>query len=230
MATTIELGRVYYYNNRPVYPIKHESDEFYLCKTSFDHELNTDDLIFCAGCELGTQHATCTCDRDNELLQIIADQIYPDEELIWIKKQHLKEKPIEFKANEKLKAEIEEKKKKIQSYVHAEINFKQNISNLTKTVESIELLIESKRKELENIEKNIESASKELQNKEQFIQQKIQVKNTSKIISIDNYLELIKDSLTLRDLKSGGVDNWEYYGESTRENEEYTKEALSYLI
>lgn len=36
------------------------------------------------------------------------------------------------------------------------------------------------------------------------------------VITVQKYKSLLKDSLVLAALESGGVDNWDYYGDSVR--------------
>ena len=146
----IELNKVYYYNNNEVIPIKKETEDFYLCITNPTLILNTQDLILCSGCELGTIHAECTCDRDSELIDFLQDEIDSELNLIWVQKKHLKEKPIEFKANEKILNEIESNKVKLQNTINLDINLRGKIKEN-------ESLILEKQKEIDSLNSKIDS-------------------------------------------------------------------------
>lgn len=52
--------------------------------------------------------------------------------------------------------------------------------------------------------------------KESKAKKKVEITEDQIVISKKEYVQLLKDSLQLSLLESGGVDNWEWYSESLR--------------
>lgn len=217
----IEVGKCYYFNNRPVLILRQETDEMYLvsCEQNIDHDVTGSQ--WCWGCNIGDRDnkLQCTCADVNEVIEEIMDQI-SDKNVFWVSKKYLQEKPFEFEKNEGLLNAIAK---------NDEINKKliEEIKDKKYLLGEIGSDIGCKKGELQLVLDEIERCKKELSeledDKEKGYKQVSEIKdcNNGQInITATQLLSLIKDSIKLNALECGGVDNWTWYGESIDKFEE----------
>lgn len=229
-----------YYNNRPVVVLKkHEDVDFY--QILVDIEIQDVDLDYiaesfrgCDACMVGHK-STCYCDdrvsEANSVLERIMEEYkINDQQLFFVPAKDLKDKPFEWAENKKLKDQIAvnknvlnglidivaENKSLIKQQEQTLENHKAEILKSDKIVENRKALAEISDKEYEALRKKIRDLNNEYQ---------VLVENGDKTIKISykDYEELLDRDRLLAALESGGVDNWEWYGESISqyyENEE----------
>ena len=227
----IKVGENYYYNNGRVKVLKIETDDFLLvCGDNNIHtELNGSN--FCTECNvggIGTPH-THTCNNTDEIIEQILDDI-SDKDIFWVNKKHLQDKPFEYKKWEKISADNAELSLSVKELKKE----KEEIVNNTKEIEKNRDVLLNEIQDLKNatliLEQNIEE--KELL-KVKIIADKnevIKLNNSNVKMPIKTLLSYIEDSITLSRLEAGGVDNWEWYGESLPEDEVIENEALEILF
>jgi len=220
-----------FYNNRPVLVLrKDELVDFW--QIHADIEISDIDLDYiaesyrgCDTCMVGYK-GTCNCqdevDSASDLLErIMENHKINDEALFWVKGKDLKDKPFEWMENKKLKDEISQKKKILDGLIDIvaenktliktqEKQLKDNESEIIKSdriVENRKALSESSIKEYEGLKDKIEQAKLDLKN--------VSIDNENEI-SRAEYIRLLKRDELLTALEVGGVDNWEWYGEATK--------------
>lgn len=228
-----------YYNNKPVLVLeKHSSADFY--QIQVDLEISDIDLDYiaesyrgCDACMVGHK-STCYCDDEVALASDLLERIMEENKLsvsnlFWVESKDLKDKTFEWAENSKLKCEISKNKSILNGLVDIvaenkslikaqEKQLKDNEDSIRKSdaiVENRRALAEISDKEYENLKTSVNLL------KEQ--KTKITVEKSDIELSYKDYKNLLERDELLSALEAGGVDNWEWYGESTKhlyENEE----------
>jgi hypothetical protein len=218
----MEKGEVKYYNNRPVFIIRNEGEGFYFVCASINLTHDVTGSCFCTPCNIGGT-STHKCADADEIIDAIMDEI-SDHEVFWVHEKYLMNQPFERKQYDVLVLEIEKL-----------LNEKQTL------IEGLRVL----RDEITEVSNNVSLESRNLSDIQQRIlfSQNNAIKYEGETKSIipeivnigsisfnsSSFLALIKDSLILNKLKIGGVDNWEWYGESIG-SDDFDQLAIDYLI
>ncbi len=220
-----------YYNNRPVLVIeKDENTDFYKVLVRIEIEgKNLDEIAEsfrgCDACMVGHK-STCYCDEKvsqaNELLEIIFSENNIDEEnIFFVRGKELRDEPFEWKENESLKDKIKgaknvlsglidiiaESKSLIKQQEKQLSDNKEEIRKMDAIVENRKALTDIVIKDYDKLKDNI----KTMESQKQLIIVDSEVK-----INYSDYEELLGRNEKLTALENGGVDNWEWYGESLK--------------
>lgn len=229
-----------YYNNRPVIVLKkHEDVDFY--QILVDIEIQDVDLDYiaesfrgCDACMVGHK-STCYCDdrvsEAHSVLEEIMDNYkINDQHLFFVPAKDLKDKPFEWAENKKLEDQITANKNVLNGLIDIVAENKSLIKQQEKILENHKAEILKSDRIVENRKALAEISDKEyealrekirvLNNEHQVL---VESKDKTIKISYKDYEELLDRDRLLGALESGGVDNWEWYGESIQqyyENEE----------
>ena len=232
----ISKGETYYFNNGKVTILKVETDNFVLVCGDKDIHTEVNGSEFCHGCMVGGisgVHTRHTCDEADDVIEQVLEDI-SDQDIFWVNVKHLQTKPFEYKKWEKIIAEnntlslkTEELKKENQELEDSILSAKTDYTLITEDLASLKerkdiLITEIEEKEIEKIKIIAEKDSV------------ITLKDSNVKLSVSQILEYIKRDLTLGYLETGGVDNWEWYGESLPDCEDVDtfieNEALNVLF
>jgi len=229
-----------YYNNRPVVVLKkHEDVDFY--QILVDIEIQDVDLDYiaesfrgCVTCLVG-HTSECHCDEEvarayDVVERIMEEHKINDQQLFFVPAKDLKDKPFEWAENKKLKDQITANKNVLNGLIDIVAENKSLIKQQEKTLENHKAEILKSDRIVENRKALAEISDKEyealrekirvLNNEHQVL---VESKDKTVKISYKDYEELLDRDRLLGALESGGVDNWEWYGESIHqyyENEE----------
>lgn len=228
-----------YYNNKPVLVLeKHPLTDFYQIRV--DLEISDVDLDYiaesyrgCDACMVGHK-STCYCtDKVNEvsdlLNQIMEDSKISVSNLFWVEGKDLKDKPFEWAENEKLKQGILKNKDILNGLVDIIAESKSLIKAQEKQLKDNEDSIRKSDAIVENRKALSKISDKEYEDSRLSInllkeqKTKITVEKSDIELSYKDYKNLLERDELLSALEAGGVNNWEWYGESTKhlyENEE----------
>ena len=222
----VKKGEVYYYNNGKVTILKVENENFALVVGDKDIHISVNGSNFCAACMVGGISGapiTHKCSDVDDIIEEVVEDIN-EQDIFWVNIKHLQDKPFEYKKwekiteeNDKMCLEISKKKKTGEALSLENEALTVNRETLMKDTDS---LIDTKAKLLVDIEEI-------KQQKQQVMIDRTQVmdlRNSSKKISVHQIIEYIKKSLLLDCLEVGGVDNWEWYSESLPECDGTTDE------
>jgi Fe2+ or Zn2+ uptake regulation protein len=211
----IDLTRIYFFNNRAVKILREESDQFVLVQAqlNIDHDITGGN--FCHGCMVGHYHHDC--EQAGEVIEAVMENI-SDAEVFWVAKKYLQEEPFEYKEYQKLKEANKALTEQRDNLIDVVFELKKEESKLLDSCKGLQLAFQRKVEDKIALEFNyIASKLKHDELKDKIKESKSAiVKGTNVVISADRMLELLQADITLRRLKSGGVDNWEWYGESMK--------------
>lgn len=226
---------VKYYNNKPVIVLKkHEEADFYQVLVNL--EIQNVDLDFiaesfrgCHACMVGHK-STCYCDDEVAKAYDIVERIMEeyeikDENLFYVPAKDLKDKPFEWAENEKLKAQIATNKNILNGLIDIVAENKSLIKQQEQHLNDNNSKIAASDRVVENREYLKKSADEDYQKaKEKLKKVKAELENiaidSETSISREEYDNLCKRDRILTALENGGVDNWEWYGESLSALEE----------
>lgn len=221
----ITLGKTYFYNNRPVVPLALEHGEIYRCYIGFQSIPDgVEGKYFCHKCMAGGT-VSHVCDQYDDVIAAIEESI-SDQEIIWVPRIYLKDSPVEWLQWEKLQAENERLKAGNQE-------MRNRYSEISRHLRSIE----DKPKKAEELAKQLEIKSIALSEKYQAevdqLSEKLErvdsISIGTKTISVSEFKEIYLNHLRMQDLDTGGVDNWQWYGESVRDQEDYKTELAEFF-
>lgn len=220
-----------YYNNRPVLVLKkHAEAEFY--QILVDIEIQDIDLDHiaesfrgCDACMVGHK-STCHCDGEVSKAYDVVEQIKEnykinDTQLFYVPAKDLKDKPFEWRENENLKAKITANKNILNGLIDIVAENKTLIKQQEKQLADNKLEIQKSDNIVENRKSLSESAIADYNEFKQKIKEledsvKVTVEGEIKISGAE-YQNLLKRDELLSALERGGVDNWEWYGEATKD-------------
>lgn len=225
----IDFSKTYYFNNRPVKILREETDNFVFVEAilNIDHDLTGSN--FCFECNIGPAKQLHTCDDAQEIIDEVMANI-EDKEVFWVAKIYLREKPFEFEANQKLQAQNLALSKQVEDHKKELDRLKNNESFILK---SISQLLKSYG-QYQGQKLDVFNSLQILKDKRDELRQNIKegriatVAGTPITITSDRLLELLRAEITLNYLEAGGVDNWEWYGESMKGDPK--KEAFNEFI
>jgi hypothetical protein len=214
----ISVGQHYYYNNGKVTILKIETDDFVLVCGDKDIHTEVNGSEFCQMCMVGGMMRH-TCSDVDEVVEDVLEDI-SDSDIFWVNIKHLQDKPFEYKKWEKIKEENSNLSKDIAVLQEEKIIIVNNIKELEEQREKLLIEISNKKEENEEIlsviEENKSKAKTIIEDKEKVIT----LDNSNITMSVGRIVRYIEDSIKLEYLERGGVDNWEWYGESLPECED----------
>lgn len=228
-------GTVKYYNNKPVIVLKkHEEADFYQVLVNL--EIQNVDLDFiaesfrgCHACMVGHK-STCHCDDEVDKAYDVIERIMEnyeikDENLFYVPVKDLKDKPFEWAENEKLKAQITTNKNILNGLIDIIAENKGKIKQIEEEITKIYSKKHNYETGLKHAEHNFKSTNEDYEKvKEKLKKVKSELENiivdNETSISREEYDNLCRRDRILTALENGGVDNWEWYGESLSKLEE----------
>ena len=230
----IILGRIYYYNNREVAPIEQQGEtEFYKCVVNFNPVLDMRGTEFCMPCMCCSNdgsHPTHSHDEYQEVIDVLNEEKHT-QDIMFLPASMLKEHYFEYRPNETLKDEIKKNEFKLNNLKVALKAKIMSIDDLQAQIYSLDAIVNQCQQEINGLKENIS----ELHQKELSIHESIEnnkdaaIEGTEKTISISRLLHLLKIEKRMEVLDAGGVDNWDWYDETTK-NHDFEKEALEELL
>lgn len=220
-----------YYNNRPVLVLKKDDNsDFYQVLVNLQIKDVYLDYIAesfrgCDACMVGHK-STCYCDDEVDraygvLERIMEENIIDEENLFYVRGKELKDHPFEWRENEKLKNQISANKNILNGIIDIVAENKSLIKQQEKQLKDNTSEIYQSDKIIENRKHLIERYDEDYKTaKERVKQEELKLKNISvdskSEISREEYIRLSKRDELLQALENGGVDNWEWYGEATK--------------
>jgi len=218
----MEEGEVKYYNNRPVVILRNEGEGFYFVCASINLTHDVTGSCFCTPCNIGGT-STHKCADSDEIIDAIMDEI-SDHEVFWVHEKYLMNQPFERKQHDLLVSEIEKQLKEKERLIIDSNKIREEI-NLLRHV------IDNEKEVLADIQQRVlvsqNNAIKYEGETKSIIPEIVNIGSIS--FNSSAFLGLIKNSLILNKLQIGGVDNWEWYGESIG-SEDFDQLAIDYLI
>jgi len=220
-----------YYNNRPVLVLKkHEQADFY--EVLVDIEIQDIDLDHiaesfrgCDACMVGHK-STCYCDESvakayDVVERIIEDYKISDQQLFFVPAKDLKDVPFEWKENQQLKDKIKGNKDILNGLVDIVAENKslikeqeKHLSNNKSEISKMDAIVENRKALTEIVIKDYDKLKEDISALES--RKKLIVVDSEVKIEYSEYEKLLKRDEKLTALENGGVDNWEWYGESLK--------------
>ncbi|AWM79686.1 hypothetical protein DKL61_04595 [Gammaproteobacteria bacterium ESL0073] len=158
-----------------------------------------------------TYHAH-TCDDANEIIHSLLDEV-TDEEIMFIHAKYIMDKPFEYKENEKLAAEIKERKKEVNALNNQRKRLVSRNANAVKQISRINRKYLNALDKKDKADREIVRLYDEIRGiKERVISfVEVPIIATDRKISASRLLELLSKEEKLKRLEIGGVDNWDFY-------------------
>lgn len=212
------MKKVYFYQNNPCVIIREVTEE--IVEVQIDHTFAEDMETrgHCQGCCIGDSDnkLSCTCDEYEWIIEEFKNDV--NRLAVMVERRLLTEKPVESVTIERLRDEIDIIKSNLEStkMLHEEWRlsskmYQERVESLKLELLALEASIKSNKAIKEDTEIGIKSLSKKygemLVNIDKY-------SITKKQISYSEYERLLERDKTLSALEDGGVDNWEWYGES----------------
>ncbi|SUB81996.1 Uncharacterised protein [Pragia fontium] len=231
----IEIGKIYYYNNREVIPIEKQGDtEFYKCVVKFNIAVGFDASNFCTACLIGDMdgaHPKHTCYEYDDVIEEIKGNAQ-DEDILFIPERMLNKHPFEYLPNEKLKEQLQKNKAEVERLSQQSKEKVSGINSMQEQIHSLDLIREQAERDAELVKTRVLTLTKEeveISARIAAINSNVIIDSSNKSISAKELLRLFEVDERMESLKTGGVDNWEWYGESLG-NTDYESCALERLI
>jgi len=220
-----------YYNNRPVVVLEKDKDtDFYkvLVKVEIQGK-NLDDIAEqfrgCDACMVGHK-SSCYCDDEVAKAYDVLDIIFTDynideENVFFVRGKELKDRPFEWKENEQLRDKIKGNKNVLDGLIDIVAENKALIKEQEKRLKDNEDKIKQSDAVVENRKSLKEFAIKDYDKltadiKKLESQKNLIIVGSEVKVEYKDYQYLLKRDEELSALESGGVDNWEWYGESLK--------------
>lgn len=202
-------GVIKFYMNNPCVIIR-EIEEFCEIKLNPKFAIEFDGSDWCTGCQAGHTDGTPnhhTCDEYQEVIDVINDEQAAI--LVLVEKRLLHDSPVEEKRFREAEERIAVIKETHQEY-HSEIMI------LRGQRTKITIDIEEARKRLDRINREVEEKEKQLLILENEVNEEIEKVRSynASCPSSHDLPYLYERDFILCSLENGGVDNWEWYGES----------------
>jgi len=227
------MPQIKFYMNNPCVIIREVTEDFSEIKL---HPKYTDGLSgsqWCMPCMAGSSdgsHPSHSCEE----YQDVIDEINDSESSIIVMAENrlINDKPVEFKALDQVRATINEIKEEISKT--RDISKEATImkGELLNSIISLKSDIESKEAELENTNNECVKLSSRLNSLASSFGEKdssasLIIGGLTLSMNISSLKSMIKDSIILNHLQKGGVDNWEWYGESMPTEDELNASIVS---
>lgn len=214
------MESVKYYMNNPCEIVRVISDEFVEVKVYpkfVDDDFNGSG--WCTECTAGSGYSRHTCREYQDVIDYIVD--YGQSMIVVAESRLVQDKPVEFKQWSSLRSNIKSKREELHS-----IN--ESISIGKKDASWIAQYCVDLKEELYDLKDRISVSSERLN--ELYLKESESETRLGKVcasinlgsivatMSIEELKELVEAKIILDGLKSGGVDNWEWYSESVTDD------------
>jgi len=226
----IDINKPYYFNNRPVKIIREEGDNFVFVEAILDITHDLTGSNFCTECNVGPASLSHNCEQAGEIIDAVFEAI-SDAEVFWVNKMYLREQPFEYKENVTLKNDnrmlsenIRAKKLEVGRLLNNESVLVKSIAQLVKSYKEYWGLKHSLTLQIETLKDKRDKIKEDVR-----LNRNVKVSGTPVTITADRMLKLLAAEIKLEALETGGVDNWEWYGESLK-NTNPQKEAYNEFI
>lgn len=210
------MENVKYYMNNPCEVLRVISDEFVEIKVYpkfVDDEFNGSG--WCTECTAGSGYSRHTCREYQDVIDYIVD--YGQSMIVVAESRLVHDNPIEFKQWISLRNSIK-KLSEDENVIKASLaSHRKEVSWLSQySVDLKEELADLRGKERDLCE-HLKKLHSDVRNNEREIEAMSASINLGSVVAsmgVDELRGLIKAKVILDSLMSGGVDNWEWYGES----------------
>lgn len=216
------MSHLKFYMNNPCVVIREVTKEFSEVKLTPQFTDGMDGSQFCTECMVGNQGTPQrhTCDDFNELIDVINDSAASI--IVLVENRLLHDEPVEFKKYRELDKRIMHHTNLLKATIEQDSSLKMGLSatkkdfeDMNKSVAIADKTLERKEKEIQALNKSIDRLRKELDAKTELLS-----KNSPISVSGGRLRDLLKAEFVLEKLEQGGLDNWEWYGESHPSEEE----------
>lgn len=210
------MESVKYYMNNPCEVIRVISDDFVEIKVYpkfVDDDFNG--AGWCTECTAGSGYSSHTCREYQDVIDYIVD--YGQSMIVVAESRLVHDAPIEFKQWKSLRNSIKSKSQELSSINDSICSGKKDVSWMSQYCVDL-------KEELQDIKDDISTSSErlnELRQKERELERSLGKAESAVYLgsvvasmSVDELRGLIEAKIILDSLKSGGVDNWEWYSES----------------
>lgn len=211
------MSDIKYYMNNPCKIVREVNDNFVevaLYPLTDDITVTPDQ--FCMGCMIGGT-VSHSCEEYHEVIDVINEDRLDKSIITIVEKKYLQEEPVEFKEYKKIRDKLRDAYREAGQLRNKTYDLKRELRELEDDREHLVTLNENLIKDVNDLHKEKQSLNEEVVN---LLQEKesagkvILDDNYTVNISIDQLKWLYKASHILTALENGGVDNWEWYGES----------------
>lgn len=210
------MNKVYFYQNNPCTIVNEINEDF--VEISINHKYGAEMELMCMGCAVGDSDnkLSCTCSEHEWVVEQVQDEDHLC--LVIARRIYLRENPVEYFDFVNLKKEIDtergsfNKTKELHEEWRQALKAKQaKFESLTNEIKAIKLDIEANDKLRIQSESGLDALTDE------YNKISVTIGWGDKKITMKEYNELLKRDEILTALEAGGVDNWEWYGESLKE-------------
>lgn len=206
-----------FYNNNPCKVIREINADFSEVEVypQFDTDMNGGE--WCTECMVGNQGTPSahTCDEYQEVIDAIRDG--EPAMIVIVENRLLADEPIEFKAWKKIKAQAKEMADTERESREAVFHSTKEEKRLSEYLVSIKEEIyqgESERDRILRLSDFLESRLGHIKKSISEEESTVSIGGVSISMNASELKDLIKAKIQLDALAVGGVDNWEWYGES----------------
>lgn len=216
----MSLSKVYFYQNNPCVIVRVINDDFAEIQISHHFAESMELRGQCMGCCVGDSDnkLRCTCDEFSWIIEEVQQE--ENKVLCIVERRLLADQPVEKVVIDKLQKQISEEMKNLADIKASHQEWSEDLKS--KRVEFSALDAKCSALRLEN--ESLMSAGNAIEARFDGVKEKYNAmtvfidKNFSKGIQISNreYQDLINRDRILTALENGGVDNWEWYGESVK--------------
>lgn len=212
------INGIKFYNNNPCKVVRVVNETFSEVEVypQFDDDMSGSN--WCIECMIGNQGtpSSHTCDIYQEVIDAIHDS--KKSILVVVENRLLASEPIEFKAWKKMRDEVDkmriDKADSLNRKIQAEMESKRLAEYITELKEQIydaEVKLDNFQVAIAASESKFDRLNYELGK----LDSKISIGSVSITMSASDLKSLISSKIELEALRSGGVDNWEWYDESS---------------
>lgn len=219
-GVSMSKSKVYFYQNNPCVIVRVINDDFAEIQLSHHFAESMELRGQCLGCCVGDSDnkLSCTCDEFSWVIEEVQNE--ENKVLCIVERRLLADHPIEKTAIDKLQKQISDEKQKLEIIKITQQEWSEDLKVKRNEFSALEAKCAALR--LEN--ESLLSAGNAIAARFDGVKEKYNAmtvfidKNFSKGIQISNgeYQKLIKRDAVLTALENGGVDNWEWYGESVK--------------
>lgn len=211
----MEVSKTRYYMNSPCEIIREISEDFSEVKVYPKFADSFEGSQWCTECMAGSGYSSHTCEPYQDVIDAINDT--QAAMIIVVENRLLHDKPVEFakweKAREILKkAENDTKEQReISDGIKKEIfRVNQHLSWLKSCTQDASETLANKNDKISKLENEISQLRRSLSG----IKDAVSINGITLSMSAGSLRELMLTSVKMEALEAGGVDNWEWYGES----------------
>lgn len=223
-----ENSKIKYYMNNPCEVVREVSSDFSEVKVypQFDEDMNGGD--WCIQCMVGDQGtpSSHTCGEYQEVLEVIRDS--EPAMVVIVENRLLCSEPVEFKAWKLMRERTEKMRNEHRDISNDKFNITQEIKTRSQLLVDVNEEIEDAKSKVSSIYDEISNSSRNLSTINDLIlekQDQVSIGRVQISLTGDDIKRMIRAEIKLQHLENGGVDNWEWYGESLPDSDEIEKQV-----